>query len=562
MKLKKNKRGISIMIGYVLLVSVMIIIGLIVYQWMKTYVPKEPLECPDGVSIYIKDVFCEDNETLKLNLIFKNNGRFDINGYFIYATNDSEQELATIDLSKYLISGGIKSANSVRFEKGVLEPGEEIEQIFDIEKTEINQIYSIEIIPTRFQIKDNKKRFVSCGNAKVSEVVNIGVGGGEIPCEPDCEGKVCGKDKCGGNCPPGCEVGEICEEGVCVQEIITEIIDSVGDAGSSIALDSKGIVHVSGYDKINKNLKYCNNSGGSWNCINVSNQISYALYSSIAIDDRDIVHISYHTGGVLSDGNLTYCNNFGGSWSCVDIAEANHGFYSSIAIDSKNVVHISHQTTRPFDKLNYCNNSGGTWSCIDADADNGAGGYTSIAIDSNNVVHIAEEYFGLDADLRYCNKLGGSWNCVVVETGGGGEWVGEYSSIAIDSKNVVHISHFDNTNNMLRYCNNYGGSWNCDSIETSGGYSSIAIDSIDKIHIVHWDETNKQIRRCDNQKGDWDCMSLTNTGESFGYYGVGDRWLAIKKGRLVDTTSFSDYVHMSWYNSTTKNLMYTKYKYN
>jgi len=45
---KKNKRGVSIVIGYVLLIAISIVISILVYQALKTYVPKEALECSDG----------------------------------------------------------------------------------------------------------------------------------------------------------------------------------------------------------------------------------------------------------------------------------------------------------------------------------------------------------------------------------------------------------------------------------------------------------------------------------------------------------------------------------
>ncbi|MDP7520887.1 MAG: hypothetical protein QF567_01490, partial [Candidatus Pacearchaeota archaeon] len=55
----KNKRGISVMIGYILLISSLVVMGTIVYNWMKTFVPTETISCPDGVSIYIKNIECE-----------------------------------------------------------------------------------------------------------------------------------------------------------------------------------------------------------------------------------------------------------------------------------------------------------------------------------------------------------------------------------------------------------------------------------------------------------------------------------------------------------------------
>ena len=53
-----KKRGITPMIGYVLLVSFAIVISTIVYIWMKTYAPAPSLECADGVSVMIKEISC------------------------------------------------------------------------------------------------------------------------------------------------------------------------------------------------------------------------------------------------------------------------------------------------------------------------------------------------------------------------------------------------------------------------------------------------------------------------------------------------------------------------
>lgn len=77
---KADKRGVSIMIGYVLLVTAAIVMSFIVYSWMKTYIPKEELKCPDDVSLTIGEVQCNDEKML---VTIKNNGLFNIDGYTI-----------------------------------------------------------------------------------------------------------------------------------------------------------------------------------------------------------------------------------------------------------------------------------------------------------------------------------------------------------------------------------------------------------------------------------------------------------------------------------------------
>jgi len=191
------------MIGYILLISFSVILGAVLYQNLKTYVPTESIDCPDSVSIFLKNYTCENsvggNSTLTLNL--KNNGKFNIAGYFVYATNSTEQELATIDLSNYFDENaedlGVVVKNAVVFEmvsENTMNVGEEKVSEFDIPPNIL--INSIEIVPVRFQEVNNKMMFVSCGGAKISE---------EIIC-PDCS---CSLTTCvGATCENG--IGETC----------------------------------------------------------------------------------------------------------------------------------------------------------------------------------------------------------------------------------------------------------------------------------------------------------------------------------------------------------------
>ena len=165
-----KKKGLSVIIGYVLLVSFVLALGVITYKQLKTYIPSEALECPEGVSIFIKDVNFNCNNS-QLDLTLKNNGLFNIAGYFIHATNDPNQTLATIDLSNYTNLGENKGG-TVLFKTSTensFEPNDETTNIFNLSDSGIGQMYSIEIIPVRFQEVDNKMRFVSCGSSRVKE---------------------------------------------------------------------------------------------------------------------------------------------------------------------------------------------------------------------------------------------------------------------------------------------------------------------------------------------------------------------------------------------------------
>ncbi len=251
----KSKKGVSIMIGYILLVSFSIIMGAIIYQNLKTYVPSDSLDCPDSVSIFLKEYSCESSAKggVHLNLTLKNNGKFNIAGYFIHATNETGQEIATIDLSSYFNKdSGDRGAivkNAIVFKvvnENTMEINQEKISIFDIAPNIL--IKSIEITPIRFQKQNNKIMFVSCGNAKISE---------KVIC-PNCScsliaclGKTCTNDdgvicsgiaeaicpnpkivSCGAPITPSnncgscsgigtlcIEPGEVCSEGSCQEEV-------------------------------------------------------------------------------------------------------------------------------------------------------------------------------------------------------------------------------------------------------------------------------------------------------------------------------------------------------
>src|SRR3989344_4781415 len=178
----KNRRGISVMIGYVLLISMMIMMSVIVYQWVKTYVPTDSLECGDGVSLFVKSYIhdCTAN-TLKLTL--KNNGRFDVMGYFIHATTEKDKELATTDLSSY---GGEDDG----FVPTIIKPNLENEKTFsfgtmttdtppkcDVVDLDPRCIYSLDITPIKNEIINDRSRAVACSDARIKQPLQCGAYG-------------------------------------------------------------------------------------------------------------------------------------------------------------------------------------------------------------------------------------------------------------------------------------------------------------------------------------------------------------------------------------------------
>ncbi len=171
-KMKRDKRGISIVIGYILLIAVSMTMSILVYQWLKTYVPTDSVKCSEGTSLFIKSVDYDCTSKI-LTLTLQNNGKFGIDGYFIHVSDKPNEELATIDISSKLSSGGTISGNSVRFSE-TIENSLSPEDLHNVQISSFNvQSYGtlskVEIIPTRMETISNKKRIVSCGGSKVEE---------------------------------------------------------------------------------------------------------------------------------------------------------------------------------------------------------------------------------------------------------------------------------------------------------------------------------------------------------------------------------------------------------
>ena len=70
----KSKLAVSLMVSYVLLVSISIIVGVGVFAWLKIVSNAEPtVDCKEGTSIVLNSISC-NLETERITLNLKNNG--------------------------------------------------------------------------------------------------------------------------------------------------------------------------------------------------------------------------------------------------------------------------------------------------------------------------------------------------------------------------------------------------------------------------------------------------------------------------------------------------------
>ncbi|MEM1536071.1 MAG: hypothetical protein QXQ82_02720 [Candidatus Pacearchaeota archaeon] len=142
-----NKIGISELISYVLLTVMAIALASGVYFWIKSRIPVEQEECPEGLSMIIAECNLSGSE---LNITFKNNGNFNITGAFVYVRLKDNSTKKLEDFPPNL-------KNAV---EDVLSIEEEKSQIFDVSSIDdpANNITHIEFIP----VKNLKNTTVLC----------------------------------------------------------------------------------------------------------------------------------------------------------------------------------------------------------------------------------------------------------------------------------------------------------------------------------------------------------------------------------------------------------------
>ena len=75
-----NKRGVSEIVSYVLLVVIALVISSLVFAFLKIYVPKEKPECKEGINVIIESAVCIDH---KIKLVVENRGLFTIKAIYV-----------------------------------------------------------------------------------------------------------------------------------------------------------------------------------------------------------------------------------------------------------------------------------------------------------------------------------------------------------------------------------------------------------------------------------------------------------------------------------------------
>jgi len=169
-KTNQNKKAVSLMLSYVLLILIAFSIGILVYFWMKNISdPTGGPECPDGVSFLIRDSSC-DGTTNNLTVYISNKGRFNIDGFVVRGSNDATGDavINLIENDNKLEARG-EGLNIIESTVGPLNPNEQSAYEFTYNDAIFpDNVYKIKVGAIRIQEENEREEIVVCKNTFVS----------------------------------------------------------------------------------------------------------------------------------------------------------------------------------------------------------------------------------------------------------------------------------------------------------------------------------------------------------------------------------------------------------
>lgn len=142
--LRKNKRALSDVVAYALLIAITLSLSVLVYNWLEfQFGGEEVEECPNGVNIVLSSYSCSSGpEGVLLGLNLKNKGRFNVTGYTVRVHNRTGANFGiySLDLNGSMIPAGQGFFFEYNFSDSSLYP-EEIQNMNTVTFLEIQPFY-------------------------------------------------------------------------------------------------------------------------------------------------------------------------------------------------------------------------------------------------------------------------------------------------------------------------------------------------------------------------------------------------------------------------------------
>jgi hypothetical protein len=94
------KKGLSLMVSYVLLIVIAVGLSILVFAFLKLYVPPESPHCPDDVSLIVTEKKC-DTSAGELEITFQNKGLFSVNAVYVRLGEEGRKVKSLVNENVY-----------------------------------------------------------------------------------------------------------------------------------------------------------------------------------------------------------------------------------------------------------------------------------------------------------------------------------------------------------------------------------------------------------------------------------------------------------------------------
>ncbi len=277
----------------------------------------------------------------------------------------------------------------------------------------------------------------------------------------------------------------------------------------SLVVGSDGNSRISYLDE-NQHLAYAERMNGKWTTSTVDATIP-AGASSLALTHNNVPGISYYD---TKARGLMYAYKLYGSWKTESVEGNWAGPYSSLVYNEYGLPMVSYYsegTSADLQVQKFAQRDPNQWYRKTPEG-GAAGMFTALALNATGSPVIGL-YDAGSKRLKYVYRADkGKWTedpwvaDRVVDSGN----VGQYLSLAIDSKNILHFSYYNETGKSLKYAEGKSAGvdvgFNLVTVDTgnAGKYTSLALDSSGTPHISYWDDSRQILKYAvRNADGTW-----------------------------------------------------------
>jgi hypothetical protein len=148
-----NKRGVELLVTYVILIVIAVALSVIIYSYLKTLTPLDPAECKQDIHLVVFNYTCTDS-TVKLRL--QNKGLFNVSAAYIRLGKEGREVRSQINKNQEYFPKGPLGPQQVMANPLLLPTGNIIIE---------DGYYILEIQPAVYV----DRQFVACENAVITE---------------------------------------------------------------------------------------------------------------------------------------------------------------------------------------------------------------------------------------------------------------------------------------------------------------------------------------------------------------------------------------------------------